>query len=88
MIWRKRSRWLCPPAKLGLIDAFANRLGRTAIDAAANDGRSRANAKRSSKSGARHSATMRLVIMKLITGAFRVGVSKRLVTRAVAQHPA
>lgn len=28
----------------------------------------------------------RFVIMKLITGAFRVGVSKRLVTRAVAQH--
>ncbi|WP_153556393.1 ATP-dependent DNA ligase [Roseimaritima sediminicola] len=29
---------------------------------------------------------MRLVIMKLITGAFRVGVSKRLVTRAIAQQ--
>ncbi len=29
---------------------------------------------------------MRLVIMKLITGAFRVGVSKRLLTRALAQH--
>lgn len=28
---------------------------------------------------------MRLVVMKLITGGFRVGVSKRLVTRAVAQ---
>jgi DNA ligase-1 len=30
-------------------------------------------------------AQMRLVVMKLITGGFRVGVSKRLVTRAVAQ---
>ena len=30
--------------------------------------------------------TMRFVAMKLITGAFRVGVSKRLVTRAIAQH--
>lgn len=30
--------------------------------------------------------TMRLVIMKLITGAFRVGVSKRLLTRALAQR--
>ncbi len=29
-------------------------------------------------------ARMRLVMMKLITGAFRVGVSKRLVTRAIA----
>ncbi|TWU02603.1 ATP-dependent DNA ligase [Stieleria varia] len=29
-------------------------------------------------------ARMRLVVMKLITGAFRVGVSKRLVTRAIA----
>jgi DNA ligase-1 len=29
---------------------------------------------------------MRFVMMKLITGAFRVGVSKRLVTRAIAQH--
>ncbi|MEM6687785.1 MAG: ATP-dependent DNA ligase [Planctomycetota bacterium] len=29
---------------------------------------------------------MRLVIMKLVTGAFRVGVSKRLVTRALAKH--
>jgi DNA ligase 1 len=29
---------------------------------------------------------MRLVIMKLITGAFRVGVSKSLVTRAIAEH--
>ncbi len=28
---------------------------------------------------------MRFVVMKLITGAFRVGVSKRLVTRAIAQ---
>ncbi|MEO1525331.1 MAG: ATP-dependent DNA ligase [Planctomycetota bacterium] len=28
----------------------------------------------------------RFVIMKLITGAFRVGVSKRLVTRALAEH--
>lgn len=28
----------------------------------------------------------RLVMMKLLTGAFRVGVSKRLVTRALAQH--
>ncbi len=31
-------------------------------------------------------ASMRLVIMKLITGAFRLGVSKRLVTRAIAEH--
>lgn len=30
-------------------------------------------------------AAMRLVVMKLITGAFRVGVSKRLVTRAIAE---
>ena len=30
-------------------------------------------------------AKMRLVIMKLVTGAFRVGVSKRLVTRAIAE---
>ena len=29
---------------------------------------------------------VRLVVMKLITGAFRVGVSKRLVTRAIAKH--
>ena len=29
---------------------------------------------------------MRLVVMKLITGAFRVGVSKRLVTRAIADQ--
>ncbi len=29
-------------------------------------------------------ARMRLVVMKLITGAFRVGVNKRLVTRAIA----
>jgi DNA ligase 1 len=29
---------------------------------------------------------MRLVILKLITGAFRVGVSKSIVTRALAQH--
>lgn len=29
---------------------------------------------------------MRLVVMKLITGAFRVGVSKRLVTRAIAKQ--
>ncbi len=29
-------------------------------------------------------AAMRLVVMKLITGSFRVGVSKRLVTRAIA----
>ncbi len=29
---------------------------------------------------------MRLVIMKLITGAFRVGVSKSIVTRAIAEH--
>ncbi|KAA5539300.1 ATP-dependent DNA ligase [Roseiconus nitratireducens] len=28
----------------------------------------------------------RFVAMKLITGAFRVGVSKRLITRAIAQH--
>lgn len=35
----------------------------------------------------RHTPTdMRFVIMKLITGAFRVGVSKRLVTRAIAQQ--
>ncbi len=32
------------------------------------------------------SVAMRLVIMKLITGAFRVGVSRRLVTRAIAEH--
>lgn len=31
-------------------------------------------------------ASMRLVIMKLVTGAFRVGVSKRLVTRAIAEQ--
>ncbi len=31
-------------------------------------------------------ASIRLVIMKLVTGAFRVGVSKRLVTRAIAQQ--
>ena len=31
-------------------------------------------------------AAMRLVVMKLITGAFRVGVSKRLVTRAIAEY--
>ena len=31
-------------------------------------------------------AKMRLVVMKLITGGFRVGVSKRLVTRAIAQQ--
>jgi len=31
-------------------------------------------------------AKMRLVIMKLITGAFRLGVSKGLVTRAIAEH--
>ncbi|NND95933.1 MAG: ATP-dependent DNA ligase [Pirellulaceae bacterium] len=30
-------------------------------------------------------AAMRLVVMKLITGGFRVGVSKRLVTRAIAK---
>ncbi len=30
-------------------------------------------------------AAMRLVVMKLITGSFRVGVSKRLVTRAIAE---
>lgn len=30
-------------------------------------------------------AAMRFVIMKLVTGAFRVGVSRRLVTRAIAQ---
>ena len=29
---------------------------------------------------------LRLVVMKLITGAFRVGVSKRLVTRAIAEQ--
>jgi len=29
---------------------------------------------------------VRLVILKLITGAFRVGVSKSIVTRAIAQH--
>lgn len=29
---------------------------------------------------------MRLVILKLITGAFRVGVSKAIVTRAIAEH--
>ena len=29
---------------------------------------------------------MRLVIMKLITGAFRVGVSKSIVTRAIGEH--
>lgn len=29
---------------------------------------------------------IRFVVMKLITGGFRVGVSKRLVTRAIAQH--
>jgi len=29
---------------------------------------------------------MRLVILKLITGAFRVGVSKSIVTRAIAEH--
>jgi DNA ligase-1 len=32
------------------------------------------------------SAPMRFVVMKLITGAFRVGVSKRLVTRAIAKQ--
>lgn len=32
------------------------------------------------------SPEVRLVVMKLITGAFRVGVSKRLVTRAIATH--
>lgn len=32
------------------------------------------------------SVEMRYVIMKLITGAFRVGVSKRLVTRAIAKQ--
>ncbi len=31
-------------------------------------------------------AHVRFVILKLITGAFRVGVSKRLVTRALAEH--
>ncbi|MCM2374812.1 ATP-dependent DNA ligase [Aporhodopirellula aestuarii] len=31
-------------------------------------------------------AKLRFVVMKLITGAFRVGVSKRLVTRAIAQQ--
>ena len=31
-------------------------------------------------------ARLRLVVMKLITGAFRVGVSKRLVTRSIAMH--
>ena len=31
-------------------------------------------------------ARVRFVILKLITGAFRVGVSKRLVTRALAEH--
>ncbi|MDB4533060.1 ATP-dependent DNA ligase [bacterium] len=31
-------------------------------------------------------AKVRFVILKLITGAFRVGVSKRLVTRALAEH--
>ena len=31
-------------------------------------------------------ASTRLVVMKLITGAFRVGVSKRLVTRGIAMH--
>lgn len=31
-------------------------------------------------------AAMRLVVMKLITGSFRVGVSKRLVTRAIGEH--
>lgn len=31
-------------------------------------------------------ADVRFVILKLITGAFRVGVSKRLVTRAIAEH--
>ncbi|EMI52249.1 ATP-dependent DNA ligase [Rhodopirellula sallentina] len=31
-------------------------------------------------------AQLRFVVMKLITGAFRVGVSKRLVTRAIAQQ--
>lgn len=30
--------------------------------------------------------TMRFVLMKLITGNFRVGVSKRLVSRAIAEH--
>ena len=30
-------------------------------------------------------AAVRLVVMKLVTGAFRVGVSKRLVTRAIAE---
>lgn len=32
------------------------------------------------------SPSVRLVVMKLITGAFRVGVSKRLVTRAIANQ--
>lgn len=32
------------------------------------------------------SPMVRLVVMKLITGAFRVGVSKRLVTRAIAEQ--
>ena len=31
-------------------------------------------------------ADVRFVILKMITGAFRVGVSKRLVTRALAEH--
>ncbi len=31
-------------------------------------------------------STMRFVLMKLITGNFRVGVSKRLVSRAIAEH--
>ena len=31
-------------------------------------------------------ARLRFVIMKLVTGAFRVGVSKRLVARAIAEH--
>lgn len=31
-------------------------------------------------------ARVRLVMMKLVTGAFRVGVSGRLVTRAIAEH--
>ncbi|TWU26296.1 putative DNA ligase-like protein [Novipirellula galeiformis] len=34
------------------------------------------------------STPVRFVIMKLITGAFRVGVSKRLVTRAIAEQSA
>ncbi|KAA1262202.1 putative DNA ligase-like protein [Rubripirellula obstinata] len=36
--------------------------------------------------GPTNAASMRFVVMKLITGAFRVGVSKRLVTRAIAKQ--